>query len=163
VSPVRTNRQFPEQNQHRTLASPRAFVSHFRISRQCLYPLDVRSSGTFPRQAPLVFWNWPPPGFALWLLTRRGKRIGVGEGPCVRWGLVPEILPFRAHWQVSILIDELPKGCAETAGANWQQGYRQPAFTFTFSIFPSRNFAGRCTALTRCASRALQARSITDA
>jgi hypothetical protein len=28
----RTNRQFPQQNQHRTLASSRAFVSHFRIA-----------------------------------------------------------------------------------------------------------------------------------
>jgi hypothetical protein len=27
----------------------------FRISRQCLYVLDVRSSGTFRRRAPLVF------------------------------------------------------------------------------------------------------------
>jgi hypothetical protein len=74
----------------------------------------------------------------------------------------PEILPFRAHWHVGILIDELPKGCAETTGANWQQGYRRPAFTFTFSIFPSRNFTGRCTARTRCASRALGGREASE-
>jgi len=52
-----------------------------------------------------------------------------------------------------ILIDEMPKGCAETTGANRQQGCRRPAFTRIFSVSPSRNFAGRRAARSRCASR----------
>jgi hypothetical protein len=35
------------------------------------------------------------------------------------WGPCVEILPFRAHGRWYILINELPKGFAETTGAKW--------------------------------------------
>lgn len=55
----------------------------FRISRQCLYPLDVRSSGTFRRRAPLASLELAPQGLAPWLPhpvlgdDRRGPRCKV--------------------------------------------------------------------------------------
>src|SRR5712671_5058109 len=54
-----------------------------------------------------------------------------------------------SYGRMVYILDELPKGLAETARANWQQGCRRPAFTH---VFFHHNFTGRRAAHSRWAS-----------